>query len=194
MNKRLQEAINPTFEGNPEFKGVHDMVFHMGDPVMHVERNTETVANGNTGFVKAIKKKDNEITLIAEYDLGNKIVEMEYNSQNNSQLALAYAMTVHKSQGSEYDAVVTCLTKAHRMMVKRRIPYTAITRAKRNVSVFLDTEDTLKRAIENDCTEDRNTLLWHYLKEAETTLPKTEDKKKNKDNDEIEGQLSLGFI
>ena len=193
VNKRLQDVINPIREGQPEFKGLHEMVFHVGDPVMHVERNTEEISNGNTGIVKAIKKVDGDLTLFAEFDLGNKTVVVEYTNQNSSQLALAYAMTVHKSQGSEYDAVVTCLSKAHRMMIKRRIPYTAITRAKKSVSIYMDDEDTIMRAIENDSTEDRNTLLSYLLKTNTQKTSFVMMKEKKKKNGEIEGQLTLQF-
>lgn len=191
VNKRLQNAINPGGDNVPEFKGLHDMVFRVGDPVMHVEKNTEEVCNGNTGVVKAIKKLDGEMTVIVSYDLGDKTTDMEYTMQNISQLALAYAMTIHKSQGSEYDAVVTCLTKYHSMMKVRRIPYTAITRAKKSVSIFFDEVETLKDAIRNNSTEDRNTLLCYYLKIADEKkfMPRNKETKKG----EVEGQLSLAF-
>ena len=175
-----------------EYKGAHEQVFRVGDPVMHIDKNTEDVSNGNTGIVKGIGKVDGELTLFAEYDLGNRVTVVEYNSSNINQLSLAYAMTVHKSQGSEYDAVVTCLSSFHRMMIKRRIPYTAITIAKKSVSVFMDSEETLKSAINNDCTEDRNTLLCHLLKESSKpsfNIPK----KKELKTDGIKGQISLGF-
>ena len=192
VNKRLQDVINPAYPGVTEYKGAHEQVFRVGDPVMHIERNTEDVSNGNTGIVKGIGKVDGELTLFAEFDLGNRVTVVEYNSTNISQLSLAYATTVHKSQGSEYDAVVTCLSSFHRMMIKRRIPYTAITRAKKSVSVFMDSEETLKSAINNDCTEDRNTLLCHLLKESSKpsfNIPK----KKEIKTDGIKGQISLGF-
>ncbi len=192
LNTRLQDIINPTYKGCVEFKGVHDMVFRVGDPVMHVEKNTDEVSNGNTGIVRSIKKIDNELTLTAEFDLGKEVAMVDYTAQNISQLILAYAMTVHKSQGSEYDAVVTCLSKAHRMMLKRRIPYTAITRAKKSVSIIMDENETLKKAITNDSLEGRNTLLAYYLKQGKETVRKEVVPAKNK-NKEIEGQMQLFF-
>ena len=192
VNNRLQEILNPKIDGAPEFKGTHDMVFRVGDPVMHVERNTEEVSNGNTGTVKAIKKVDNVLTLFAEFDLGKQTVIVEYTSQNIQCLTLAYAMTVHKSQGSEYDAIVTCLTSFHRMMLKRRIPYTAITRASTSVSIFLDSKQTLERAIDNNSTEDRNTLLEYHLRQSGAKTA-AEKKVYNTKKGELEGQLSLAF-
>ena len=190
VNKKLQDMINPRGNG-AEFNGTHEMVFRVGDPIMHVEKNTDEVSNGNTGIVKSIRKIDNELTLIAEYDLGNKVVTVKYTTQNISQLTLAYAITVHKSQGSEYDAIVTCLSKFHKMMLKRRIPYTAITRSKKSVSIFLDAEETLVRAIDNDCTEDRNTLLCYLIRQAgEKSV--IFDKKIIRKGD-MEGQLKLAL-
>ena len=192
VNNRLQEILNPAIDGMPEFKGMHDMVFRIGDPVMHVEINTDEVSNGNTGVVKAIKKVDNVLTLFAEFDLGKKTAVVEYTSQNIQYLTLAYAMTVHKSQGSEYDAIVTCLTSFHRMMIKRRIPYTAITRASASVSIFLDSSETLKTAIENNSTEDRNTLLEYYLRESGVKTVR-EPRVCSTNKGEMEGQLKLAF-
>ena len=193
INRRLQEVINPGIYGQPEFKGIHDMVFRIGDPIMHIEKNTDEVSNGNTGYVKAIRKVDNELTLFAEYDLGNKTVIVEYTAQNIKQLTLSYAMTVHKSQGSEYDAVVTVLSAFHKMMLKRRIPYTAITRAKKCVSVIMDDKETLKTAIENNQTEDRHTLLAYLLREKSNAKTIVPINKKLTKNEGIEGQLSLSF-
>ena len=200
INKRLQDEINPLKPGSIEFNGHHGMVFRIGDPIMHVEKNLEEVSNGNTGIVKDIKKVDNELTLFAEYDLGTNIVNVEYTASNIDQLSLAYAITVHKSQGSEYDAIVTLLSSFHKTMIKRRIPYTAITRAKKSVSIIIDKPETLKSAIQNNSTDERNTLLGYLIREqliekealkreAEMSEPR-EIKSKN---NTMEGQLELIF-
>ena len=82
------------------------------------------------------------------------------------ELTLAYAMTVHKAQGSEYPTVITCLQDMNRNMQKRNLIYTAVTRAKENV-LFFGSRNALNRAILTETTNQRRTLLGEYLK-AET--------------------------
>ena len=158
LNNRLQELMNP-YNGSREFKGKNGQTFRHGDPVMQLV-NSEDVSNGDIGTVIAIDKVDGIETLVVKfYDCVKS-----YTRESSEDIALAYAMTVHKSQGSEYDAVVTCLMDAHGSMIKRNILYTAITRAKKKV-VFCGTGTALKAAIANDRTETRNTLLCHNLKD-----------------------------
>ena len=192
INKRLQEAINPSGQ---EFKGTGDVVFRIGDPVMHVLTNTDDAVNGDVGTVVYIGQGEEDFCVEVEYPSSEGSFRKQYIAKDINQLALAYAMTVHKSQGSEYDTAITLLTASHRNFVTRNIPYTAITRAKKKVYFFSDSKETIKRAIENNSTEDRNTLLWYYLKdmnrEHKIPVPKKEEKSVVKD--QCDGQMSLKF-
>ena len=158
LNKKLQQIMNPC-NGRKEFKGKNGEVFRAGDPVMQLI-NDEDVSNGDVGTVMTIDRVDGREVLIVKYYDCLKT----YTKDNSENITLAYAMTVHKSQGSEYDAVVTCLTDAHGSMIRRNILYTAITRAKKYVS-FVGTETALKNAILNDKVEPRNTLLSYNLRQ-----------------------------
>lgn len=195
VNKRLQEAINPYGQ---EFKGAGDVVFRIGDPVMHVQTNTEDAVNGDVGTVVYIGQGEEDYCVEVEYPTADGSFRKQYISKDISQLALAYAMTVHKSQGSEYDTVITLLTSAHRNFVTRNIPYTAITRAKKKVYFFSDSKATIKRAIENNNTEDRHTLLWYRLRELNGNIkpkvfaPKPEPVME-KPKEQCDGQMSLKF-
>lgn len=195
INKRLQEEVNPANLDEQEFKGVGDVVFRIGDPVMHVLTNTDDAVNGDVGTVVYIGQGKDGLYVEVEYPTSEGSFRKQYTAKDINQLALAYAMTIHKSQGSEYDTAITLLTSAHRNFITRNIPYTAITRAKKKVYFFSDSKDTIKRAIENNSTEDRNTLLWYYLKdmnrEHKIPVPKKEEKSIVKD--QCDGQMSLKF-
>lgn len=193
INKRLQAAINP---GGPEFKGIGDTVFHIKDPVMHVLTNTEDAVNGDVGIVEYIGQGDDDLCVEVEYPDPEKNFKKQYISKDINQLALAYAMTIHKSQGSEYDTVITLLTAFHKNFVARNIPYTAITRAKKKVYFFSDDKETVRRAINNNSTEDRNTLLWYILRDLNTMYaaqPIEKKKEKITPKEQCDGQLSLKF-
>jgi len=191
INKRLQNAINPFA---PEFKGTGNMVFRIGDPVMHILSNTDDAVNGDIGTVVRIGQHEEDLGIEVEYPTASSSFRKQYITKDIDQLTLAYAMTVHKSQGSEYDTVITLLTAAHKNFVTRNIPYTAITRAKKKVYFFSDSKATVKKAIENNHTEGRNTLLWYLLKTINITEKKSvvaTDKEKPVRKKQCEGQMSL---
>jgi exodeoxyribonuclease V alpha subunit len=191
INKRLQQAINPF---GMEFKGVGDVVFRVGDPVMHILTNTDDAVNGDVGTVVYIGQGEEDFCVEVEYPTSDGSFRKQYVAKDINQLTLAYAMTVHKSQGSEYDTAITLLTAAHRNFVTRNIPYTAITRAKKKVYFFSDSKETVRKAIKNNHTEGRNTLLWYLLKTTNETVKKPvaipkEEKPVKKE--QCDGQLSL---
>ncbi len=196
VNNRVQEMLNPVGD---EFKGLNNQVFRIDDPVMHVKRNTEDAVNGDVGIVKKIGvNTDGEKSITVEYDNGKKKFCKEYTQKDIDQLSLAYAMTIHKSQGSEYDTVITLLTQNHKSFVVRNIPYTAITRAKKKVYFFTDNNETITKAIENNSMEERNTLLAYLIKDEceKRSMFKLTPLKKNEmilDKNEIKGQITLNF-
>lgn len=161
MNNRLQEALNP-LNGRIEMFGLNGMSFRVGDAVMHL-RNTEEALNGDVGIVKDICEQDGELSMKVLYkdECGRDRI-LTYSKDDMEDITLAYAMTVHKCQGSEYKAVVGCLTDFHGMMKTRAVLYTMITRAREDVTLFTS-KNVISEAIQNDRVEQRNTLLAYDL-------------------------------
>jgi exodeoxyribonuclease V alpha subunit len=150
LNARLQAAINPN---PPMCVGANDNdrvvirnghQIREGDRVICMKTNRElNVFNGDVGTVIGCDiDSENNATLLIQ--IGKKDVLIDRSYWNN--LDLAYAMTIHKSQGSEYDVVVIPMTTSHYMMLKRNLLYTAITRAKK-LCVIIGTKRALQRAI-----------------------------------------------
>ena len=84
---------------------------------------------------------------------------------------MAYAITIHKSQGSEYDSVITCMSSFHKSFKRRNMLYTAITRGKKKVSNYFDSPETVADAIRNNQLEERHTFLKYLLRERMQSAP-----------------------
>lgn len=164
VNNILQNEINP-LKGRNEFKIPNDMALRVNDPVMQL-KNVEEVSNGDVGYVVDITTTEIRVIYPGE---NNLIVEYSY-SDAREQLTLAYATTVHKSQGSEYDAVVLCLTNKHGLMKKRNILYTGLTRGKHKC-VLVGTNDAFYEAIDNNMIEDRFSNLAHLINPELDAMP-----------------------
>jgi len=173
LNKRLQMTINPHFTGielENEFTK-----YHVGDKVMQIinnydmeyikyedngmTQNGKGVFNGDIGYIKRIDSETHEVTI--EFDDG-KICK--YPKTELNQITLAYAITIHKSQGSEFDCVVIPLVPGAPIIITRNLLYTAITRAKKTV-VLIGSKQMLARMIHNNYTAKRYTMLKDFLKE-----------------------------
>ncbi|MBM4371787.1 MAG: ATP-dependent RecD-like DNA helicase [Deltaproteobacteria bacterium] len=142
LNQALQDALNPG-EGGLR-RGAH--LFRTGDKVMQVRNNyLKDVFNGDIGTIRALHEGD--LTLMV--DFGGRLVE--YAADDLEDLVLAYAITVHKSQGSEYPGVVLVMHTQHYVMLRRNLLYTALTRARR-LAVLVGSSRALDRAIRNDET------------------------------------------
>lgn len=156
LNIVLQRILNPLEEGKREVTiGGH--IWRTGDRIMNVkneERDEANMSNGDTGKISYINKEE-KIVRIA-FDFGTT-VEYEF-SEIEERLIHAYAVTIHKSQGSEYPDVIIPLTMEHKALLQRNLVYTAITRAKSNVTMIGEKE-ALLYAIGNDSGRDRNTYL-----------------------------------
>jgi exodeoxyribonuclease V alpha subunit len=156
LNAELQALLNPG-DGGITRGG---RTFHVGDKVMQVRNNYDLeVFNGDIGRVVAID--DVERTVDLRYD--DRPVRYEY--ADLDELVLAYACSIHKSQGSEYPAVVVPVHTQHYVMLQRNLLYTALTRAKRLV-VVVGTRKALAIAVKNDRIQDRYTHLAHRLETA----------------------------
>lgn len=153
LNLMLQEQLNP--KKNQDELKYSSQTFRVGDKVMHIRNNYQkNVFNGDIGFIQDI---NNEKLTVDYFD---HIVTYEKNELN--ELTLAYASSVHKSQGSEYKVIIIPLSTSHYIMLQRNLLYTAITRAKQKV-IIVGSKKALMTAIQSNRTQKRYTLLAERL-------------------------------
>jgi exodeoxyribonuclease V alpha subunit len=158
MNARLQEALNSSTDGISR----GGRFFKRGDKVLQTRNNYEKdVYNGDIGTVISMDREVQELKV----DFEGKVVSYDFNELD--ELILAYAISVHKSQGSEYPVVVMPILTQHYLLLQRNLLYTAITRGKKLV-YLVGTRKALSIAIRNDTPHRRYTLLAERLREAET--------------------------
>ena len=156
LNQMVQERFNP----EPLLLRREKGAFKRLDKVMQTRNDYDKgVFNGDLGVV-------------AGYDAGDRLLRVdfdgwvvEYAADELDDLSLAYAVSIHKAQGSEYDVVVLCLLGAHARMLSRELFYTAVTRARRRL-ILLSDEETIARAVANSQPVQRRTLLLQRLREA----------------------------
>ena len=153
LNFLLQEALNPTKEGLS--RGGYN--YRKGDRVMQIRNNYDKeVFNGDLGYVESVNMEDR--TLMVNFE--DRMVEYEVSELD--ELTLAYATTIHKSQGSEYPIVVMPVLMKHYVMLQRNLIYTGITRAKK-ICVLIGSTRALAYAIHNLTVSNRNTKLKERL-------------------------------
>lgn len=153
LNRLLQAALNPPAPSRPS---VGAGALRLGDKVMQTRNNYgKGVFNGDIGYIVGA---DSGIAVV-RYPDGDIL----YEKAEIDELVLAYAMSVHKSQGSEYPAVVMPLVAGHYIMLQRNLLYTAVTRAKQRV-ILLGTKAALNTALANDRTRRRYSLLAERLR------------------------------
>ena len=168
LNRRLQERLNPPSKHKKE-KVIGDNRFREGDKVMQVKNDYELgwlrgdeegkgVFNGDIGFITDVNREDK--TLTVRFDDGRSA---EYFEDVLEELELAYCMSVHKSQGSEFDAVVLPLVSGPPMLMTRNLLYTAVTRAKKLV-VITGREDCVRAMVNNNHIARRYSALAERLK------------------------------
>ncbi len=163
LNQVLQEALNP--KSSPLAAGIQ---FRLGDKVMHLKNNyAKEVFNGDIGIISGIDQSPQlaQRRLSVNYD--ERLVD--YESEEFDDLILAYAISVHKSQGSEYPAVVIPMMPQHHPLLQRNLLYTAITRGKKLV-IIVGTRQALDTAIKNDKPGNRLSLLDQRLKGVRSGL------------------------
>ncbi|GCE02964.1 SF1B family DNA helicase RecD2 [Dictyobacter aurantiacus] len=160
LNERLQAQLNPNAPAQVEWG---DRLLRVGDKVMQIRNNYDKgVFNGDVGFIRRIDRENLLAKVEFAEEAGPLLVEYEFHELD--ELLLAYAVTVHKSQGSEYPAVVLPLVREHHMLLQRNLLYTAITRAKR-FCVIVGQPAALEYAVRNDRVALRNTGLAERLLE-----------------------------
>jgi exodeoxyribonuclease V alpha subunit len=159
LNSRLQEVLNPSHHA-PQIERF-GWTYRVGDKVLQTVNNYQKeVFNGDTGRIMAIDEVDQEVTVSYE---GRAVA---YDFGELDELALAYALTIHKAQGSEYSAVVIPLHTQHYMMLQRNLLYTGITRGKRLV-VLVGNRRALSLAVRRQDTAQRYSVLGRRLQNEE---------------------------
>lgn len=163
LNARLQAALNPPDQTKLE-KSLFGQIFRPGDKLMQTQNNYDKeVYNGDIGYLFAINPVEHNLTVDFE---GRAVV---YDWSEADQLVLAYAVSVHKAQGSEFPAVVIPLVTQHYMMLQRNLFYTAITRAKK-LCVITGSRKAMAIAVRNDKVAHRYTALDWRLAQQKGTL------------------------
>ena len=163
LNLLLQEVLTPFREGSPE-RRYGGRVFRVGDKVTQLRNNYDKgaagVFNGTVGVVTGMSLEDHKLTVRTDED-----EDVDYAFDELDELAHAYAVTIHRSQGSEYPAVVIPLTTSAWMMLQRNLLYTGITRAKKLV-VLAGSRRALAAAVRTAGTGRRHTALAYRIRSA----------------------------
>ena len=159
LNERLREKLNPQDGKKPEV-AYRKRIYRLGDKVMQI-KNCEDISNGDIGYITSVTRDDTDSVLTVDFGDGRIA---EYDGSDLEMLDLAYASTIHKSQGSEYKSVIINLQCAHAVMLVRPLVYTAITRAKERV-LIVGERRALCIAIKRTDTEQRGTMLSARIKE-----------------------------
>ena len=165
LNRRLQEALNPAAPGKAELR-MGDGVLRVGDRVMQMRNNYDVVCerpdtgetsfgvfNGDTATITAIDPASQAVTLTFD---DRRVAA--YPPELLSELDLAYAITVHKSQGNEFPVVVLSVFDADPRLLSRNLLYTAVTRAK-NQLVVVGSDDVFARMVANNVRHKRYSAL-----------------------------------
>ena len=158
LNHMIQESANPPRQGAGQLT-VGERIFRVGDRVIHRRNNYDlNVFNGDIGTIREIDTED--LTLSVSFFPDGRVVD--YTREAIPELDLAYAITIHKSQGSEFEAVIIPVLTQHFKMLFRNLIYTGLTRA-RNLAVLVGTRRALAMSVQNQDTSQRQTLLKELL-------------------------------
>ena len=156
LNYEIQKALNPS--GETLMRG--GTVFRAGDRVMQLRNNYDKdVYNGDVGFIRSVDPSARSMVVLFD---GRPVV---YESGDLDELVLAYATTIHKSQGSEYPAVIVIVHSQHYVMLQRNLLYTAITRGRKLV-LLMGSPYAIDRAIQTNTVQERRTSLSERLATA----------------------------
>lgn len=174
LNKRLQEELNPSNDEKKE-KKVGEVIFREGDRVMQVKNNYDIYwEKGNTRsltYENGTGIFNGELGKILKIDFLNKQIKILFDDEKEAwyafsdmdQIEHAYAITVHKAQGSEFDVVIMVVTQSSAMLLTRNLLYTGLTRAKK-LLILIGNDNVVKFMIQNADTKIRNTGLKYKLK------------------------------
>jgi exodeoxyribonuclease V alpha subunit len=167
LNRELQLLLNPARPGLPEMNHA-GRLFRVGDKVMQIRNDYDRdIYNGDVGRVTQVSPEDS--SLVVAFPAFGVTEDVEYGSMDLEQLTLAYAASVHKSQGSEFPCIVMPVVTAHYVLLRRNLLYTAITRAKQ-LCVLVGSRKGLAMAVAEGRAEKRNSGLAGRLAPAPRTL------------------------
>ena len=156
LNHILQTLLNPEPQDHVMHAG---STFKVGDKVMQIRNNYDkNVFNGDIGILDSIDTIDK----VAQVNFGNRLIEYDFDELH--EIVLAYAVTIHKSQGSEYSAVIIPIFMQHFTLLQRNLIYTAVTRAKR-LCILVGEPRAIAMAIKNNKNIERITFLEKFLHE-----------------------------
>ena len=187
LNKQLQLALTPPSQNKAELK-FFDVIFRTGDKVMQTKndydvlwtKNNEKgsgIFNGDIGIIRAVDRFSQNVTIDFE---GRMAI---YTSEMLRKLEHAYAITIHKSQGSEYDAVIIPITGFTQNLLYRNLLYTGVTRAKKMI-IVIGTKQLVKTMVDNDRKMLRYSLLRPLL-EIEMNRKDTQEEESTDDSEEV---------
>lgn len=155
LNHLLQKVLNPESSGKPQMQ-YGGKIFRLGDKVMQIRNNYQKmVFNGDVGRITKLDPEEQQVE-VSFSDLEEDRILYEYDELD--ELVLSYAVTVHKSQGSEYPVVILPVTTQHFLLLQRNLFYTAVTRAKK-MAVLVGTKKALAIAVKNNKIDQRNSRL-----------------------------------
>lgn len=172
LNTLLQQALNPRKEEENEIL-YNQTSFRLNDKVIHTKNNYMLawrgqggleglgVFNGDVGHIISLDAENRALTVLYDDER-----EVDYEFAQLEELELAYCLSVHKSQGSEFDAVVMPVVGGHHLLLNRNLLYTAVTRAKR-LLVLVGYEDAIASMVANNHSRKRYTALALRLLEAQ---------------------------
>ena len=160
LNEVIQKAVNPAAPGKAQLQ-LGGKIFRVGDRVIQRRNNYDlNVFNGDIGRILQIDTE--EVSCLISYTAGKETKEVVYERENLQEIELAYAITIHKSQGSEFEVVILPLVSQHFTMLFRNLIYTGLTRA-RKLAVFVGGRYALKMAVSKQNTALRQTALQWLL-------------------------------
>lgn len=185
LNKVLQDVLNPNAEHDRREVTYFENVFRVGDKVLQLKNQAENnIFNGDIGEITAIFFANETASKVDEIVVAFDEIEMTYERNDWNQITLAYCISIHKSQGSEFPIVLIPLVRQHSRMLQRNLIYTAITRAKQ--SLILCGEAAAFHTAIQHVNDNRQTQLYEFLLAAyameaanETTAAATTEQAKN---------------
>lgn len=161
LNNKLQEIFNPKSDTKDEYMH-NDTIFREGDKVLQTKNiNDLEISNGDIGIIDSITKTTNNVSAIINFDG----IVVEFTKKNFEDLKLGYAISIHKSQGSEFDIVIMPMDLSFKRMLYRKLLYTGVTRAKKSLTLVGE-KSAFIYATSRLEGESRNTLLCDLLKKS----------------------------
>ena len=159
LNKELQEVFNPYDKSKNEIK-YGDVIYRENDKVLQlVNLPEENIYNGDIGVIKSILKFDHKTIIYIDFD-GNVV---EYEPKDLNKITHGFIISIHKSQGSEFELIIMILCNSFKRMLYRKLIYTGITRAKKKL-ILIGEVDSFIYAVNNDNELIRKTNLQEQLK------------------------------